>query len=68
MTCHRCGGLMLIEHYVDLHDYTDQAEFTGWRCVNCGVVLDPVMAGNRGRPRATSGVTRAAGEPAHGLR
>ncbi len=68
MTCHRCGGLMLIEHYVDLHDCTDQAEFTGWRCVNCGVVLDPVMAGNRGAPRVTSGATRAAGEPAHGLR
>jgi len=49
MTCHRCGGLMLAEHYDDARDYTDQAEFLGWRCVNCGSVLDPVIAGNRRR-------------------
>jgi uncharacterized OB-fold protein len=47
MTCHRCGGLMLAERYDDLYDYTEQAEFTGWRCVNCGTVLDPVIRANR---------------------
>ncbi len=47
MACHRCGGLMLVEQYDDLHDYTGQAEFAGWRCVNCGAVLDPVIATNR---------------------
>jgi hypothetical protein len=47
MTCHRCGGLMLTEQYDDLHDYTGHAAFAGWRCVNCGAVLDPVIAGNR---------------------
>lgn len=47
MTCHRCGGLMLTEQYDDLQDYTQHAGFTGWRCVNCGAVLDPVIAGNR---------------------
>jgi len=46
MTCHRCGGLMLAEQYDDLYDYTEQAEFTGWRCINCGNVLDRVIAGN----------------------
>ena len=52
MTCHRCGGLMLAEQYDDLYDYTEQAEFTGWRCVNCGCLLDPVIAGNRRRAAA----------------
>ncbi len=47
MTCHRCGGLMLAEQYDDLHDYTEQAEFTGRRCVNCGAVFDPVIRANR---------------------
>jgi hypothetical protein len=47
MTCHRCGGLMLTEQYDDLHDYTGQVEFTGWCCVNCGTVLDPVIMANR---------------------
>lgn len=47
MTCHRCGGLMLAEQHDDLYDYTEQAEFTGGRCVNCGAVLDPVIATNR---------------------
>jgi ribosomal protein S27AE len=50
MTCQRCGGLMLAEQYDDQHAYTVQAEFTGWRCVNCGTVLDPVIRANRDRP------------------
>jgi len=47
MTCHRCSGLMLAEQYDDLYDYAEQAEFAGWRCVNCGTVLDPVIVANR---------------------
>ena len=47
MTCHRCGGLMLAEQYDDLHDYSEQAVSSGWRCVNCGAVLDPVILANR---------------------
>lgn len=50
MTCQRCGGLMLLEHYDDLYDVAGHGGFTGWRCVNCGSVLDPVMAANRHRP------------------
>lgn len=38
---------MLAEHYDDLHDVAGHAGFTAWRCVNCGAVLDPVIAGNR---------------------
>lgn len=50
MTYHRCGGLMLMEQYDDLHDFGGQAGFTGWRCVNCGAVLDPVILANRHQP------------------
>lgn len=46
----RCGGLMLAERSDDLHDYAEQAEFTGWRCVNCGSVVDAVIAANRRQP------------------
>jgi hypothetical protein len=47
MTCHRRGGLMVAEHYDDFHDHTGRAVFIGWRCVNCGAILDPVIAVNR---------------------
>jgi hypothetical protein len=50
MTCHRCNGLMLVEQYDDLHDYGEQAGGSGWRCVNCGAVLDQVIQANRHRP------------------
>ncbi len=38
---------MLTEQYDDLRNYTEHAEFLGWRCVNCGAVLDPVILANR---------------------
>jgi transposase len=50
MTCHRCGGLMLMERYDDLRDHASQAECRGWRCVNCGSILDAVIAANRRQP------------------
>ncbi|MGH7148781.1 MAG: hypothetical protein ACREIJ_12900, partial [Nitrospiraceae bacterium] len=50
MNCHRCGGLMLAEQFDDPHDYTSQTEFVGWRCVNCGAIVDGVIAGRQRRP------------------
>lgn len=44
MTCHRCGGLMLAEQFDDPHDVTSGTEFVGWRCVNCGSIVDPLIA------------------------
>ena len=44
MTCHRCGGLMLAEQFDDPHDFTSETEFVGWRCVNCGSIVDPLIA------------------------
>jgi uncharacterized OB-fold protein len=47
MTCHRCGGLMVTEHYDDFHDHTGRAVLIGWRCVTCGAILDPAIAMNQ---------------------
>ncbi len=47
MRCSRCKGLMLIERFFDYRDDTGQIDFTGWRCIICGEILDSVIAGNR---------------------
>lgn len=48
--CVRCGGLMVVEYYIDLQDDTGQIGLTAWRCMSCGEVIDPVILQNRGRP------------------
>lgn len=42
-----CEGLMLMERFFDYRDDTGEIEFTGWRCIICGEILDAVIAGNR---------------------
>ena len=48
--CTRCGGLMVIEYYMDLQDDTGQIGITGFRCTSCGEVIDPVILLNRVNP------------------
>ena len=48
--CARCGGLMVLEHYMDLQDDTGQIGMTAWRCTNCGEVIDPVILQDRIKP------------------
>lgn len=48
--CVRCGGLMVVEHYIDLQDDTGQIGLTALRCMSCGEVIDPVILENRFRP------------------
>jgi phage major head subunit gpT-like protein len=48
--CVRCGGLMVVEHYIDLQDDTGQIGLTAWRCMSCGEVIDPIILQNRERP------------------
>ena len=48
MRCVRCDGLMVSEKIEDLgslklNDYED----AGWRCINCGEIVDQVIAANR---------------------
>jgi hypothetical protein len=44
MTCDRCGGLSVAMHFDDDHTW----EYDGWRCMNCGNVIDPLILTNRG--------------------
>jgi uncharacterized Zn finger protein len=47
MTCMRCQGCMAKDHFIDLLESAESVWMTGWRCLNCGNVLDPVMERNR---------------------
>ncbi len=44
MTCRRCNGLMVRERYDDLELGSAGYEVFAWRCLNCGEILDPVIA------------------------
>jgi DNA-directed RNA polymerase subunit RPC12/RpoP len=41
--CPRCNGAMVYERFQDMLDL-----FYAWRCLNCGEIVDPVVARNRG--------------------
>ncbi|HEY7528999.1 MAG TPA: hypothetical protein VH660_07585 [Candidatus Deferrimicrobiaceae bacterium] len=41
--CPRCNGVMVYERFQDMLDL-----FYAWRCLNCGEIVDPVVAKNRG--------------------
>lgn len=43
MDCQRCCGLMITDSFLDLRDDMGRLKFEGWRCINCGEVLDPVV-------------------------
>jgi hypothetical protein len=45
MTCHKCKGLMVSEWRPEL-----SREAAMLRCINCGLVLDPLIAQNRVTP------------------
>ena len=47
MTCQRCDGLMVRERYDDLDLGSAGHEISGWRCLNCGAIVDPLKASHR---------------------
>ncbi len=47
MRCARCDGLMVREKFEVFGLGSCGDEFSGWRCVNCGAIVDPVIAANR---------------------
>jgi RNase P subunit RPR2 len=47
MTCRRCNGLMVRERYDDLELGSAGYEVFAWRCLNCGAIVDPVIATHR---------------------
>ncbi len=42
MKCHRCGGTMVFEKFYGVCE-----QFSGWRCIFCGEIVDPVIFENR---------------------
>lgn len=47
MDCQKCLGQMIEERFQDLLDDTGQIHFYGFRCINCGDIIDPVIIKNR---------------------
>jgi hypothetical protein len=48
MKCYRCGSMMVAEKFYLWHEH-----FSGWRCIGCGEIVDPLILENRTRPRRT---------------
>lgn len=48
--CARCGGLMVIAHYVDVQGHAGELMFKGLRCTNCGEFIDQTVLANRRKP------------------
>jgi len=53
MTCVRCSGFLNRERIYDFFDDTGQFEFWGWCCLNCGAIIDTVIAANRRQTKPT---------------
>jgi len=47
MRCQRCRGCLIRDSFEDLQDDTGHLQFEGWRCINCGEVVDPVVLTHR---------------------
>lgn len=43
MDCSRCHGLMVREHFLDFEGTYGHMWASGYRCMNCGNVHDPVI-------------------------
>jgi len=69
MTCMRCQGCMAKDHFMDLLESSEDMWLTGWRCLNCGHVFDPVMERNRLRQGMAAVVStgRASGQDRIGI-
>ena len=64
MTCTRCHGCMAKDYFLDLMESAESMWLAGWRCLNCGNVLDPVMERNR-RGLGIAAVVSTARVPGH---
>ena len=46
MNCRRCQGLMMEDHFLDFEGTHGFMWMRGWRCVNCGHAVDPLIEAN----------------------
>jgi hypothetical protein len=60
---------MAKDHFMDLLESSEDMWLTGWRCLNCGHVYDPVMERNRLRQGRAAVVStgRASGQDRIGI-
>jgi hypothetical protein len=47
MRCGRCGGFIAGVSFCGGETATGAWAYTGWKCVNCGYVADPLILKNR---------------------
>ncbi|MBX3325252.1 MAG: hypothetical protein U0223_10875 [Nitrospira sp.] len=47
MSCSRCQGLMVRDHFLDFDGTIGHMWVNGFRCMNCGNVHDPVIEQHR---------------------
>ncbi|MBX3300848.1 MAG: hypothetical protein KF693_01395 [Nitrospira sp.] len=47
MNCSRCQGLLVRDHFLDFDGTIGHMWASGYRCMNCGNVLDPVIEKHR---------------------
>lgn len=59
MTCTRCNGLMVEDHFLDPLGTMGFTWMKGWHCVNCGHVADPLAEANRQWSAVTRRSSRA---------
>jgi len=45
--CHRCGGMLVDEHCMDIGEEGSGHRFWGMRCLQCGDVIDETILRNR---------------------
>ena len=45
--CHRCGGLMIQDHCLDVHSDSSEVLVHVLRCCGCGELIDPTILRNR---------------------
>ena len=56
MGCPRCHNIMMVrETFVNIESETYPGTFLGWRCVVCGVILDPAILFHRAEQPQTVG-------------
>ena len=46
MKCPKCENLMVAERFADYQE-SGNFNFIGWRCLSCGLILDPLILLNR---------------------
>ena len=64
MTCVRCLGLMVVDHFLDFDGAYGQMWTASWRCMNCGHVHDAVIEQHR-LAQQEQGVALLRGVPDH---